>query len=534
MSNKKNDLLLAAAIPIVIFFLCLFGADNNCYWGDDFAAYMSEGIAIADGYFDEQTSLNYIMHPTALPDEANGGKLVYTWGYSLLLAAVYKIAGFDRVGFTSLIYYKIPSVLAVALFSGILYLFLRRRFGRRISFVFAFLFGTCYNFRYFINTLYSDIVFLFFAMLSLYLAELFLDSVKKRDTVLFGTLLGLSLWFTYEVRLNGISILFACAAACIIRAVSERKQADRHRVLTCLFPFIVFLLLKLVSEAILAPATGNTSDISNVTLRSIIANLKTYYESTCSFLGQILDDAGLNLVNSILSSLTSTGEDTYGVIADMCSTTKHVLSIIILIICLIGLISDGFRRKNLHLTLFAFVYIFVVCMLPYNQGTRYILPVLVLLPMYNCYGLLCLSKVMSDKITASAAYKVICSSVAAFLCIITLLGAVKSDIYYRKADNTEDQALYYWAYAYTDKAIDVYNYISDNLPADCSIAFYKPRALYLNTERLSFRPDKNGHSLEDAGYYLVAASMEEQQLPVPDSYELIYTNSEFSLYENMG
>ena len=53
MHRVKADHILFAVIVISILLINVFSLDNNCYWGDDFAAYISEGISIADGYFDE-------------------------------------------------------------------------------------------------------------------------------------------------------------------------------------------------------------------------------------------------------------------------------------------------------------------------------------------------------------------------------------------------------------------------------------------------------------------------------------------------
>lgn len=161
MSYKKTDYLLFALIVDAVLFLSIFSLTPTCSWGDDFAAYISEGIAIAEGKFDEQVQLNVLMHPSKLPDEALNGSLVYVWGYPLLLALVYKLVGFDRVGFSSIIYYKLPSAIALALTAGVLFLFLRRRFGKPLSFMLAFLFCTCSEFFSGINSLYSDVVDLY-------------------------------------------------------------------------------------------------------------------------------------------------------------------------------------------------------------------------------------------------------------------------------------------------------------------------------------------------------------------------------------
>ena len=82
--------------------------------------------------------------------------------------------------------------------AGVLYLFLRRRMGRALSFTLSLLFCSCYELRVSINSLYSDVVFLFFAVLSLYLVEVFLDAHYKRGPIkaalIYGVLLGAALW----------------------------------------------------------------------------------------------------------------------------------------------------------------------------------------------------------------------------------------------------------------------------------------------------------------------------------------------------
>ena len=58
MHCRKPDLILFTVIFIAILTLSVFSLDNDCPWGDDYAAYISEGISIADGYFGEQVKLN--------------------------------------------------------------------------------------------------------------------------------------------------------------------------------------------------------------------------------------------------------------------------------------------------------------------------------------------------------------------------------------------------------------------------------------------------------------------------------------------
>ena len=89
----RRDWLIAVALTVVMLIL---GACSLTYgmpsWGhDDFAAYISEGIAISEGRLEEQTRLNYTLHPSELPDEASPDGLMYVWGYPLMLSAVFAV-----------------------------------------------------------------------------------------------------------------------------------------------------------------------------------------------------------------------------------------------------------------------------------------------------------------------------------------------------------------------------------------------------------------------------------------------------------
>ena len=98
---SKQDWLCVLMVDLFIFLMVMTSLTVGVNsWGDDFAAYISEGISIADGTFQEQTKRNYLMHPSDLPKEANASGLVYVWGYPLLLSAVYKVVGFDRVDYS--------------------------------------------------------------------------------------------------------------------------------------------------------------------------------------------------------------------------------------------------------------------------------------------------------------------------------------------------------------------------------------------------------------------------------------------------
>ena len=112
--SLRREWYMVTALALAVLMLCLFSLDGFCFWGDDYAAYINQAIALSEGRFDEQARLNYIMHPSIMVEEAEKGELVYVWGYPLILSLCYALAGFDRTLYTSIALYKLPSVLALA------------------------------------------------------------------------------------------------------------------------------------------------------------------------------------------------------------------------------------------------------------------------------------------------------------------------------------------------------------------------------------------------------------------------------------
>ena len=127
------DIFLALALCAAIFLLGFINLDNNCDWGDDFAAYMSDGIAMSEGRYEEQTALNLMLREAQTPEEAGRPSHVHAFGFPAFHALVHSLAGFDREGFNNLWLYKLPSLIAFAMMAGVFYLFMRHRVGRCVS-----------------------------------------------------------------------------------------------------------------------------------------------------------------------------------------------------------------------------------------------------------------------------------------------------------------------------------------------------------------------------------------------------------------
>lgn len=515
--EPRRDLLLAS-ILVLLTLLCGLGhLSNTCYWGDDFAAYISEAIAIADGNLDAQLELNSSMHPSYLPPSLREGPLCYVWGYPLLLAGVYKLVGFDRAAFANIFYYKLPTVICFALLAGIIYIFLRRNLPRRLSFTLAAFFCAYEGFYEFMDTLYSDLVFLFFFMLALWLIECFISEAHAPRKAALGVAAGLAIWCAYEVRLNGIAILLAAVLA-QGGELLRRKRPHIKGLLLELVPYIIFAAAAFAASLLLPSPTKD----SGVALRMFIPNLKYYIDLIVGWLGLLF----INPVYVLLRPIISANFDGF-------ISAKYIVGIIALAICILGLICR--RRRTLHFAILFAVYYIAVCALPYQQGLRYIYPLLPILLMYFGMGL--------EFIIASARRLLnfkgskAMSTCALLVCLIfAYIPIIRADAGIISGHPTvpvvsEVNGIYRYN-IYSQTPVEVYNYIQDELPQDCVIGFFKPRALYLNTGRISIPLGVDDHTADEVDYCLSYHG--NMDFILGADFELIYENGEFQLYKRLN
>ena len=503
---KKSDWILAAFIFLII--LALAGTQLTSGmpdWGDDFAAYINEGIAISEGDFYEQTVRNYTMHGTVLSEEAADGKLVYVWGFPLLLSTVYELVGFDTVNFGSIFFYKLPSLICFALMAAVLYLFYRRYFSSALSCVLVLLFCISGDLIRSIDLLNVDIIFLFLVVLSLWLVECLLDAEnlpgQTPKFVFSGLIFGMVLWFTHETRLNGFTVILAVFARHVIGLVQKKEKFSLRRVALNLLPYAVFLLLTLVSEAILAPATQNISHVGATSISNIFGTIYYYYYTTVIYIK------------------TLTGESLSFIWPGIC------------ILLAIGFIADGFRWRNLHLTvLLAGTYI-ILFTLPYTQGLRYLFYVLPIMVLYIALGAVRIYNWLASKLNKPRLLKGCAILACALLLLSVYVPAVGASI-----ENRKNYGQLADTDVYSPQAVEVFHYIQENVEQDALIGFIKPRALYLNTGRMAFIPNINSLTLADADYFLSASFItsevsEAAASPLPEDAITVFENELFTLYK---
>ena len=449
--------------------------NNDCDWGDDFAAYINQGIAVADGRLDEQLHLNPFLHPTGLSKEIDD-ILIYPMGYPLILSVVYCLVGFDRETYTTLHCYKLPSVLAIAGCSMILFFFFRRRFSSLISFIFAVLFCIHPTMLDLVDSLYSDSVFLFFALLIINLTEAFLDMVEKgysKKAIFSGITLGFALAMACFIRLNGPIFCIAAGLACLLWLW---KNHTAKRLEMTLLPWAVFGVLLVAFCAVFPKATIDSSNYSETIFVSVARNVASCLKYTLSWFSYLCGNWPSRPLRYLIALI--------GVLLFLLGVYKAYCKELLLLILLIGTYAGS-----------------ILVPYTYSQGLRYYYPVIFVFLLFMGYGLF---KLWSWIQVQRLIHIEILKHVMTF-CLLALLTAAALGAYsnnYIRMLNGENISSRKYPTPFCEESVDMYRYIQRNTPKDSVIAFYKPRLLYLATERLSFNVGINGHDFSQADYYL--------------------------------
>lgn len=503
---KKQDWIIAALICLLV--LAVTCTQLTCGirdWGDDWAAYILEGIAISEGDFHGQTVRNYTMHGTYLSEEASDGQLVYVWGFPLLLSVVHKFVGFDTVNFSSIFFYKLPSLICFALTGAVLYLLYRRYFSSAFSAVLTLLFCISGELMQSVDLLNVDIPFLFLVVLSLLLAECMLDAENlpehKIRAIVTGLGLGVALWLTHETRLNGFTVVVAVFARHLLGFILKKEKSDLRRVAVNLIPYLVFLLLTLVSEAILAPATQNISHVGKTSLSDMLGNIYYYYYTTVIYIK------------------TLTGDSLAFIWPGIC------------LLLLVGFFADGFRWKNLHMTALLAGTYFILFTLPYVQGLRYLFYVLPIIVLYIALGAVRVYNLLVKKLGHPKVFKACAAVACAALLLSSYIPAFISG-----TENVKNFGQTSLTNVYAPETKELFHFIQENVEEDALIGFIKPRALYLNTGRTAFIPNINSLTLEDADYFLYAPFItsevsEQAAASIPEGTPVVFESQLFTLYK---
>ena len=505
----RADAVIAAVLAVLTLLLSVGMLDTDHPYGDDFAAYMLEGKAIAEGRLTEQAELNAFIHPSErnFGNNQDEGPIVYVWGLPLILSAVYKVVGFDQPTGYAILWYKLPGVLFLTMTAAAAYLFYRRRFSKGISAMLTAL--LCWTTEVVRDSaqVTTDIPCLAVSLLALLVVEVLLDARTQKIRLISAVTLGVALWYDCAVRLNGKTVLYVVLAAHAIGLI--RQKVKLREALVHALPYVVLGVLWGICRMAFPAATSNTQDIASGPNRLIMQNIGYY-----------------NMVlEQWVTSMLPTGFWRY---------SSVVLNAVYVCI-LAGVLFDGICR-NLHLTVLMLGSFAVLVLLPYVQTLRYLYNALPLLLMFMAYGartIIRLTRRAAKNAELERAMKAAAYCALAFLTLGTAQKTVMAEKAHADAGGFSARSE-----TYAPDAVDMYAHIMENTAENAVIAYYKPRALLLNTGRVGFSPTVNGHSLSEGQYLLMSQKADNTQIELTPEIEKrltsVYQSGAYTLYEIKG
>ena len=470
------------AIIVVSF---VFGAatlTRGHQWGDDFAWYIVQAKSILNGTLDE------FMEQSAFTNQQSSthlGPLAYPWGYPLILTPVYAIKGISPLAF------KLPALFFFAGFLVCLYLLMKTRLSQTESLLVVSLFAFNPLLIQFLDQILSDIPFLFFSTLSL-----FLMIQNGQRSTFHEVAIGTTIFFTTFLRVTGV-LLLGCFLIVEFFHLLQRRQ-DRTAAFEIIKgSFIICFVFSLlwVINLLLFPNGGESyfSQYSQL-LETARGFIPAYFHVFSLFFGE-----------------------TQG---------WKYLYYSLLIFFLLGA-WHRWKQEPIFL-LFFVLWIIVHITYPYWQGPRYIFP---LLPIF-IYLIFQGMKFLIGKLPEQHQF-IAQRTFYAFWILIGGIFLVRSGMN-AYANLQADRAI---NGPFDPFSTEVYNYIKEKTPPESVVVFFKPRVMVMMTEHPTIMSTEC-ERMWKGDYLVLSRKVGENQQITPEQIsscnlplEQVLKNNRFVIYE---
>ena len=474
-----------AILSIIIIISLTIGAATlrrGHEWGDDFAWYILQAKSIFNGTTDE------FMEQSAFTNQQSTthlGPLAYPWGFPLILVPVYAIKGISPLAL------KLPGLVFFAGFLVCLYFLLRVRLTITESLILVALFAFNPLLLQFLDQILSDIPFLFFSTLSL-----FLMTRKPVRGIFHYPLIGAAVFFTAFLRVTGV-LLLGCFL--IIEFFSLlHHRADRSAVLEIIrrsfVVCFVFILLWVVN-LVLFPSAGE-SYFSQY--ESLLTTAREFAPAYVNVFGEFFG-RGIGW---------------------------RYLFFILLIFFLVGAWEQ--RKKEPLFLLFFVLWLLVHITYPYWQGPRYIFPLLPIFIYFTFVGM----KVALSQLPAQSqqlGQRGLCGFWTALAVLFLFISSANA--YANLQNNREING------PFDPYSIEVYSYIKEKTPADSVVVFFKPRVMVMMTEHPTIMSTECDRMLK-GDYIVLSRKVGENQQITPEEIDAcnlpvneVLKNNRFVVYQ---
>lgn len=526
--KRSISFVIACALACVSAALMLALIDSNHNWGGDFSQYIAQAKALIAGTIPTQIANNTLMMSY---NDFPYGPNVYPWGYPLLLAPVLALFGENLAAL------KCVNIALFSLFIICFYCYVARRFSMGASITLTLAFALNPMLLSFVSgNILSDIAYMCASFIAVVVLQAFVAALeqasklavstmatnnsfnnslggghKSLGLLALGVLGGLSMLCAYLIRSNGIAILVALCAIHLYYLTRIQKQKLRYLALSAV-PYVVFALgVVLVRYAL--DSAGGEGHIA-VLVESI--SLKTIVRNTLYYAGIFSDFFALP--NPLALLAPSLLESKYAFLL------PNPLGLLVWAVCLYFLFL-GFRacyKRDMFVALFVGASLAILILWPPLQGIRFVFSVLPFLAIWIAYGM---------QRTYSKHPKLII-----VMCALLLDYFVLKDSYHLASKhNTLPRAILAlkshesYPQAFELESKQVYEFITTHTSPSDIVVFFKPRVLYLATNRLSYATSKL-ERLDKAQYLLessFAPLFDKEQLA---RFSIVYASEHFTLY----
>ncbi len=468
-SLRTNAWLVGLLSAIALFQLLTIKPGHG--WGDDFAMYIAHARNLVEGRPYSDTGYIYNNDEPIAPRRAPPG-------LPLMLAPIYALRGADLVAMKSLM--VVTFVVALAFLAKLI----RRWDSERSALAVIALVGFHPLFWEFKNNVLSDLPFLCFFVISIWLME---RTLVNPAPVRAGVALGLAWWAAYATRTLGILL----PVAFLLTQLGIFRRLHRST---------------LVALAVF---------VSLAALQTVLLQGPSEYLSLFSLQPEAIKSNALGFMTAS-RGLLDTGFSSRGARAAFAIAS---------VLALTGLIRSWMRRQFL-LPITLILYLTAAFLWPYNAGARYLIPVI---PFYFFYVVVGL-RTIEDKLGRFGSALTVCAASLAFI----IYGAR----YYAAMRIPEPPGID------SPNAQSLFAFFRNTTRRDAVVIFKKPRALALYTGRraaiyaTSLRCDPwqfidqihathvalIRRSRQDSSYL---AQLRQER---PNSVRQVFANDEFTVY----
>lgn len=497
----KKDIATIALIMLLAGIMSISLYSTGQFWWDDFASYILQARAILDGRMVEFVAENgRAIAQSTYPV----GPAAYPWGFPLMLAPIYALAGLSITAF------KLVNTVAFVAFLAVFYAYARQRFNLLLSAALVSVLAFNPSLLKAQDLIQADFAFLLATTASLFLLDL--QWRTGRSPAWQKIVLGVLIFWSFFLRTNGILLLGPLALVDFFQWRSNPQPGFRLISL----PYLAFLALFGLS-LILFPG-GQSSYFEHYELFFSPARLFENFLFYLTLPGWLFNGLPLSTLFFALTGLA----------------------------CLWGISQKA--RAELPALAFSLLTMAIFITWPERQGLRFIYPILPFYMVFAAHGLTDIVNRIRLKYRPSTApprtggsaqgwildteHWILPSALLGTLALISLLTTFQQanwQLFSREEINGP----------FDPVSAEMFAYVREKTAADSTIIFFKPRLMKLMTGRYSILIEDCAR-INEGDYVVIHEKQERNGQIHPDeiktcnpnvALQIAFKNQRFTIYQ---